>query len=270
VGGVADVFTDREHELAAVARLVASGSRLKVLAVSGVSGAGKTAFLCHVQGQAERGSPRVMVDVQDLVDGFSFLPEAGEDLALGVLRELGMALAACAPWWRRRRLRRLAARIGRSSPGGARIGQVALWNSTISGSPVTTARDDGVPQVARRSAWVDDLVAVAAAIRRRQCLLLVDSTEWLYYFDDVRRERRRPGESLGVGAWFAGDVLARLLDAAPRLKVVLAGQDRLALDRVPGPARATCKLACWDEEHTVSYLARMGLPDRDLAGLVQQ
>ena len=119
-------------------RLMAAGSAQRVLAVYGVSGLGKTTFLRHVHERGVRGSTQALVDVQDLVDGFSFLPGAGEDLAGTLLRELGLALASGTVWWRRRRARKLAARIGGPAPTSRiRMGQVALWNSTISGSPIT-------------------------------------------------------------------------------------------------------------------------------------
>ena len=251
-------------------RLVAAGSAQRVLAVYGVSGLGKTALLRHVHERGARGSTQALVDVQDLVDGFSFLPGAGEDLAGTLLRELGLALASGTAWWRRRRARKLAAQIGGQRQGlGVRMGQVALWNSTISSSPITAAAG-GPLASARRAPWVDDLIKIAVMTRRRRLLLLIDSTEWLFYFDDVVREQGRPAEPLGVGSWFISNVLVPLLDAAPRLKVVLAGQDRLALDRIPARRRASCELAGWPENHTAEYLARLGLPDARLARMVHR
>ena len=251
-------------------RLVAAGSAQRVLAVYGVSGLGKTALLRHVQERGARGSTQALVDVQDLVDGFSFLPGAGEDLAGTLLRELGLAVASGTAWWRRRRARRLAARIGGQGPGpGVQITQVALGDSTISGSPIT-ATGSRPPVSARRAPWIDDLIQVAVMTRRRRVLLLIDSTEWLFYFDDVVREQGRPAQPLGVGGWFVSNVLIPLLDAAPRLKVVLAGQDRLALDRIPARKRASCELAAWPENHTAGYLARLGLPDAGLARMVHR
>ena len=123
---------------------------------------------------------------------------------------------------------------------------------------------------ARRVPWVDALVRVGAAVRRRRCLLLIDSTEWLYYFDDIRREQPRSGEPLGVGGWFIRQVLLPLLGAAPRLKVVLVGQERLALDHLPVAVWAACELGIWTPQHTAAYLIGMGLTDPGLAGLVHQ
>ena len=56
MAGSATAFTDREGELAAADRLVAAGSRQRLLAVYGVSGSGKTAFLQHVRERGARGT----------------------------------------------------------------------------------------------------------------------------------------------------------------------------------------------------------------------
>jgi hypothetical protein len=208
------VFTDREEALAAVAGLLDPGSRQRVLVVHGAPGLGKSALLAHVWRNGDRRWRRVLTDVEDLVTPAHAVPEeGGEDLALRLLRELGRELAGAAPWWRRRRARRRARAIGREAgrSGSVQV-EVRAWDhGQIEGTRIDAGEQT---QAARRSRWVEDLLAVAAAARRR-CLLLVDTAEWLYFFDEVARERPRPDRPLGVGGWFAGAVLGPLVDAAP-------------------------------------------------------
>jgi AAA ATPase domain len=258
------VFTDREEELAAVAGLLDPGSRQRVLVVHGAPGLGKSTLLAHIYRTGDRRWRRVLIDVEGMVTPAHAVPEeGGEDLALRLLRELGLALAGTAPWWRRRRARRRARAIGREAgqSGPVQVEMRAWDHSQIEGTRIDAGEQT---QAGRRARWVDDLLAVAASARRR-CLLLVDTAEWLYFFDEVARDRPRPDRPLGVGGWFAGAVLAPLLDAAPRLRVVLAGRDAVAVGKLPAGAH---QLDPWQARHTASYLAALGIADPGLAEAV--
>jgi hypothetical protein len=60
-------------------------------------------------------------------------------------------------------------------------------------------------------------------------------------------------------------VLGPLLDAAPRLRVALAGRDAVAVGKLPAGAH---QLAPWQARHTASYLAARGIADPALAEAV--
>lgn len=96
----------------------------------------------------------------------------------------------------------------------------------------------------------------------------------MYVFDEVRRPEgdgaRTPGGALGLSPWFLGQVLPRLLDAVPRLKMILAGWDRLEVDPHRLRALPPCELTGWAEQHTRAFLASAGVEDPAVAVLVQR
>ncbi|MFE9776356.1 tetratricopeptide repeat protein [Streptomyces sp. NPDC005931] len=106
------------------------------------------------------------------------------------------------------------------------------------------------------------VLSIAARVRR-PVLLMVDTTELLYVFDDVAREDRAR-TAIGIGDWFVRDMLVRLLDVSPRLRVILAGQDRLTVMGLPDSAWQELELAAWSQDDVVDHFAALGL-DLELA-----
>jgi tetratricopeptide (TPR) repeat protein len=265
--GVLGVFIDREDALAAVAELLARDSH-RILSISGVSGMGKSYFLAHVRDQRNYRHKRVLVDVENLLaaDRLAGSQTDGDELTLRLLRELGAALAQCTPWWRRRRTSNRAHSIGlpMATTGRVKFSQHASDHSQILSTHVTLDRQ--TPS-GRRTQWVEQLRGVAASIRRQRCLLLIDTAEWLHYFEEAHTEQPRLGESTGLGGWFVGEVLRVMLDAAPRLKIVLAGKDAFEIANLPTPHHV---LSSWTVEHTAVYLGASGMTDRALAASVHQ
>ncbi|MGW1895089.1 tetratricopeptide repeat protein [Streptomyces sp. NPDC002004] len=247
---MAQVFTDRREALAAVARLSGAKSPLRVLVVQGVSGTGKSTLLRHVLRNSGRGFRPVRLDVLDVVLA-PFPVES--DVVLHLVRSLAAQLAAAGPWWRRRRLRRQAEGIGAGHP--ASITMIASGRGQITG--VSAVADGAAPAEQRREAWVQAMVRIAARVRR-PVLLMVDTTELLYVFDDAAREDRAR-TAIGVGDWFVRDVVVRLLHSSPQLRVILAGQDQLAMTGLPDSAWQVLELAAWSEDDVVDHFAALGL-----------
>ncbi|NDZ68254.1 tetratricopeptide repeat protein [Streptomyces cyaneofuscatus] len=152
------------------------------------------------------------------------------------------------------------ATIGSAVPWKVNVRQWAGFGGKIVDSPVEVtagARTQGE----RRLQWDAQLLALARKVRARRVLLLVDTCEWLTYFDDARVERPRAGHPYGVGEWFGG-VLHRLLTAMPNLRVVLAGTVSPALreleDHSPGLI-VRMELEPWKATDARTYLALRGL-----------
>jgi tetratricopeptide (TPR) repeat protein len=263
MGDVGGLFTDRRVELQAAQRLLDGDGQSRVLVFTGLSGMGKSTLLAQIATQPQSGSYVRLLDAASLRAGMAAKVEGGDQAALELLRQVGAALSAIAPWWRRRWVRQQAEAIGIPRARKVRVWQWASRGGKIADSPVTVTV--GTPtQGERREGWIRDLRAVARAVRRQQCVLLIDTCEWLTYFDDIQAERPRPGESLGVGAWFA-KVLEQTLDEAPRLRVVLAGTavpDAWQGDTGSGRYEVY-ELAPWKTSDTSAYLSRRGLPDPD-------
>jgi hypothetical protein len=122
--------------------------------------------------------------------------------------------------------------------------------------------------------WIDQLEGIARKVRRRQLALLVDTCEWMYVFDESNsgEEEHQPRSSRPVkmSPWLLGQVLPRLLATAPKLKVILAGWDRLEIDAHRIPSLPACELTGWDTQHTQSFLTSAGVDDPAVAALVHQ
>jgi tetratricopeptide (TPR) repeat protein len=227
---------------------------------------GKTALLDCIA-RADVGHYRcALVDVDQVIRTFSDPARAGDDVALSLLREIALALAKITPWWQRRLLRARASRLGaRVASTRVLVRQRADRGGAITGSGISVTIGGDRPASARRLPWVGELAAVVARMRHRRVLLLLDTTEWLRYLDDAQRERPIGGDPVGVGGWFADEVLTHLLRISPRLRVVLAGQEPIMLHRLNSDQYAVHELKRWTDEHTRSYLAAWGLTDRNLA-----
>src|SRR5664280_1175463 len=275
-------FTDREEALAAVDRLLAADAGARLLMVFGVTGQGKTRLLERIT-ELHWGNYRPqMIDLQSVVQSLRGIDEtsaahAVDDVAVLMLRAVGTALAHQARWWQRpRRLARHAVTIGQDpiprqieqsqSVTNEGILTSSAQNVYIGVSPVDTVR---------RGTWISQLEEIARRLRRRRLLLLFDTCEWMYVFDEApphgqeSQEAARPGP-LGLSPWFLGQVLPRLLDAAPRLKAVLAGWDRLEGLSTRQVHALACELTGWSEGHTRSFLASAGIEDPAVAALVHE
>ena len=275
-------FTDREEALAAVDRLLAADAGARLLMVFGVTGQGKTRLLERIT-ELHWGNYRPqMIDLQSVVQSLRGIDEtsaahAVDDVAVLMLRAVGTALAHQARWWQRpRRLARHAVTIGQDpiprqieqsqSVTNEGILTSSAQNVYIGVSPVDTVR---------RGTWISQLEEIARRLRRRRLLLLFDTCEWMYVFDEApphgqeSQEAARPGP-LGLSPWFLGQVLPRLLDAAPRLKAVLAGWDRLEGLSTRQVHALACELTGWSEGHTRSFLASVGIEDPAVAALVHE
>ncbi|WP_322756455.1 tetratricopeptide repeat protein [Frankia sp. Cas3] len=262
-------FTDRDEALDAVEELLAVDGRARLLVVSGVTGQGKTRLLARAAELHADRYRRVGIDLQTLVaGGFAGLDDqriaAGvDDVAVLLLRELAAGLASQARWWRRRRVRRLADRVGTDIvPRRVDNRQCALFGGRIAESPQTVHVGVSPVDAVRRGVWVAQLVEVACRVRRRRVLLTVDTCEWMYVFDAVA-----PARPAGISSWFTVQVLPPLLAAAPRLRVILAGWDDLPVpDTVAsvGP----CQLTGWLRVHTRAFLTSAGITDPRLLNLL--
>jgi tetratricopeptide (TPR) repeat protein len=275
-------FTDREEALAAVDRLLAADAGARLLMVFGVTGQGKTRLLERIT-ELHWGNYRPqMIDLQSVVQSLRGIDEtsaayAVDDVAVLMLRAVGTALAHQARWWQRpRRLARHAVTIGQDpiprqieqsqSVTNEGILTSSAQNVYIGVSPVDTVR---------RGTWISQLEEIARRLRRRRLLLLFDTCEWMYVFDEApphgqeSQEAARPGP-LGLSPWFLGQVLPRLLAAAPRLKAVLAGWDRLEGLSTRQVHALACELTGWSEGHTRSFLASAGIEDPAVAALVHE
>ncbi|MEU5362261.1 tetratricopeptide repeat protein [Streptomyces sp. NPDC005925] len=260
---VGALFTDQRAALQVAQRLLDGDGQTRVLVFTGLSGMGKSTLLARIATHPQSSSCVRLLDAASLRAGMAAKEEGGDQAALELLRQVGAALSASAPWWRRRWVRQQAEAIGIPRAWKVRVWQWASRGGKIANSPVTVTV--GTPtQGERREGWIRDLRAVARAVRRQQCVLLIDTCEWLMYFDDIQAEQPRPGESLGVGAWFA-KVLEQAIDEAPRLRVVLAGTAVPdAWQGNTGSSRYEVhELTPWKTSDTSAYLSRRGLPEPD-------
>ncbi|MGQ4436395.1 MULTISPECIES: tetratricopeptide repeat protein [unclassified Streptomyces] len=260
MGDLGGLFTGRKVAVSALRALAEGKDRTRVLVLTGVSGMGKSTVLSHVQAHPPPGWTCAVIDAEALVSGMVVRSEGAEEAALLLLRQIGGHLATLGPWWSRRWLRQRAASIGRMRPLPVRIRQWAGFGGSISNSPVHVTV--GAPtQGQRRGQWTDELLTVARRVRRGRLVLMVDSCERLAYFDDVRAEQPRSGHPYGVAGWFSG-VVDQLLEAAPNLRVVLAGTTTVAGYAADGGVsdRVAClELQPWKPGDTRRYLTRRGL-----------
>ncbi|MEU9416039.1 tetratricopeptide repeat protein [Streptomyces sp. NPDC048272] len=220
---------------------------------------GKSTLLTHLANISTLPTTQFL-DMTSVQIGMAAPREGGEQAALELVRAVAAALAATAPWWRRRYVCQRAEAIGAPRARAVRVRQWASRNSGIVNSPVSVTIT-GLTQAERRVGWVRDLLTIARMVRRRRCLLLIDTCEWLMFFDDVQAEQPRPGEPLGVGAWFA-DVLEQLLQQIPGLRVVAAGTavpDAWRRDDIEGSRYSVQDLTAWRPADTNTYLIRRGL-----------
>ncbi|MXM68004.1 hypothetical protein GR925_32370 [Streptomyces sp. HUCO-GS316] len=264
MGDVEELFTDRASALKAARHLLHGDGPTRVLVFTGVSGTGKSTLLAHIAAKAPHPSRTHLLDAAQGRASLAVPSEGGEHAALELLRSVAVALACGAPWWRRRRVRRRAAALGTSRKWTVRVRQWASRGGVITHSPVTVTAARPT-QAERRAGWVTELAEIAHAVRRRQSVLLIDTCEWLMFFDDVHAEQPRPGQPLGVGAWFAG-VLDQVLNEIPGLRVVVAGTAVPGAWRNEGAPKARYRvhdLAAWKAADVRAYLARRGLPESD-------
>lgn len=260
---ITELFTDRKSALEAARPLLQGDGSTRLLVFTGVSGMGKSTLLAHLADQSPVPATHLL-DVASIQIGMVASHEGGEQAALELIRAVAAALADAAPWWRRRWVRQQAEAIGVPRPVAVRVRQWASWGGVIADSPVRVTVA-GLTQAERRAEWARDLITVARAVKRRRNLLLIDTCEWLMFFDDVQAERPRPGEPLGVGSWFAG-VLDHVFQQMPKLRVIAAGgtvPDGWHQGSTAGTRYAVHDLTAWAPDDISAYLRRRGLPVPD-------
>ncbi|MER6132107.1 tetratricopeptide repeat protein [Streptomyces sp. NPDC001815] len=261
-------FTGRRSELAAARPLLRGDGPTRLLVFTGVSGMGKSTLLARLADESPLPTTHLL-DAASFQAGMAVPREGGEQAALELIRVVAAALASAAPWWRRRWVRQQAEAIGVPRPWGVRVLQWASRGGVIANSPVRVTVP-GLTQAERRVGWVQGLLVVARAVRRRRITLLMDTCEWLMFFDDVRAEQPRSGEPLGVGAWFA-DVLEQLFHQIPELRAIAAGTavpDTWRRGDAEGNRYEVHQLTAWKAADTNTYLLRRGLSMPD--GLVDE
>jgi hypothetical protein len=94
-----------------------------------------------------------------------------------------------------------------------------------------------------------------------RCLLIIDTAELLYLFDEVGVERSgvRAETHLGLTRWFLHDLVPELVDAGPGIRLVLAGRERFTVDE---PWFHQLELSEWSAGETAQFLANHGLVSR--------
>lgn len=275
---MAGEFTDRGDALAAANRLLAGGSDERILMYFGVTGQGKSTLLRRLVQLNNRRYKGQIVDMQSLVMGvrsFDGVAEQHvEQLAILLLQGLGTGIALQAPWWQRpKALQVLAQKIGLSEYTSRTIVWQWLWKgATNTGSPLTAQSSSQIStELTQRHVWLNQLDAIARRLRRRRLLLLIDSCEWMWAFDEASLASATHHSQPEFSPWVLGQVIPRLLRSAPRLKVILAGWDNLQVDVGPMQREhASIRLTSWGESDTILFLESAGVKDPEVAAEIHR
>lgn len=263
-------FTDREEALAAFDRLMSSGpSKARALVYWGVSGQGKSALLRHLQENSAARERCALIDLDPLLAVDAPSIDLGRDVASVLVDHMAQVIADWSSGTRRarRRYARFRSRVRRSaaaSPTYVNTHMNAASNSSIR---ETTIHVDATGDRATvdRDVLIDELRRLARRLRRRRCVLLLDTSERLRLLADTTAGPTEPNAPRGgVAQWFTSELLPKLLAEAPGLRIVLAGRepaDYLPVDIVA----ERIELTEWSPEHTAEYLASCGLDSERLA-----
>ncbi|MFE5486592.1 tetratricopeptide repeat protein [Streptomyces sp. NPDC056527] len=274
----AGVFTDREEPLAAFGRLMApTSTTARTLVYWGVSGQGKSTLLRHINDGPHAPRRCELIDLDPLLAIDSPAADLGRDLATVLVDSMARVIAdwSARPYLARRRYNRFRARLrAASAPAPAYVDaqMKAAESSSISGASIhIDARQDRTS--VHRDVLVDELCRLARGLRRRPCVLLLDTSERLRLLAETTAESPDSAAAAiavhgsrlgGVAQWFAAELLPRLLAEARGLRVVLAGRE--PVDHLPaGIVAERVELTEWGPEHTSAYLASCGLDPRKLS-----
>jgi len=261
-------FTDRADALAAFTDFLAPEADLQVLVYWGVAGQGKSTLIRKLINLTPRKYRRVVVDLEDLMK--TYPPSGridGRDLPTDLLSRLADVLMPRSRWYaliakrRYRKARAYAESLLMSGESNASI-EAAGGSSVINSNVYVDSRFEvsAVARSAYRQRQVDALIDAISLTRRRRTLLFVDTSEWLWLLDGMAQEG--VNSESPVGRWFTHEVLPRLLEAAPGLKIVFGGREPVSL-----PNRLECnylELDEWKVKDTNSYLRSRGLAYQDL------
>ncbi|WFE27366.1 hypothetical protein O7623_29785 [Solwaraspora sp. WMMD791] len=264
----ADPFVDRETALAAFDRFTA-GAPERVLVYSGMSGQGKSRLLAELGRRLASGRAGT-VDLDGLVET---APGGHADVAFA----LTDAVARICAGWTGARLRRYQqARRAAEAALAAAYAEVptvtvsATDGAVVQDVSITVVTDPAALRAAGVRAHQRTLIAEALASELRGTdltgrVLFVDTVERLPYLDEVAGP---DDEARGARqtSWFLGELLPRLLDAAPGLRIVLAGREPPAA----GPPMAHVALTEWEPAHTAQFLATRGITDPKLVEAVHR
>ncbi|MBM0255531.1 AAA family ATPase [Micromonospora sp. 4G55] len=269
-------FVGRDSELAVVGDFLSSDPQVRVLAFWGQSGIGKSALLRHIASRVRGWRVRLLdLEATDLP-----LADAGGPSALtdGLLFGLARLLLSSEGEAGERRLRTFEERASRAARDhltpttDIRLSQSASFGGQVRDSHVHVHGGPVVPTaalLAYRRSIVRALLDQARAAGSQRMVLLVDTVELMRLADErnAGSERLVAEPSLGLSQWFVHEFLPELVDAAPGLRVVLAGRDRL-------PGRdcwfRQAELAEWTPAETAGYLAANGYQDPAFATVVHE
>ncbi|GAA3741881.1 hypothetical protein GCM10022225_26760 [Plantactinospora mayteni] len=270
-------FVGRDSELAVLDELLSSRSSIRVLAFWGQSGIGKSALLRYIASQVRGWQVRLF----DLEATNLPLANAGGSSALndGLLFSLARLLLSSCGEAGDRRLRTFEERAARAARGfltpttDVRVSQSASLGGQVRDSHVHVYADPGIPTAALLAYRRSLVRALLDQVREAGCqrvLLLVDTVERMRLADETDNagtERLVAEPSLGLSQWFVHEFLPDLVGAAPGLRVILAGRDRL-------PGRDSwfqqVELAEWTPAETASYLVAEGYRDPAFAEAVHE
>ncbi|MFE2551645.1 hypothetical protein ACFXGI_24290 [Streptomyces sp. NPDC059355] len=264
------LFTDREEPLAAFDRLMsATASPARTLVYWGVSGQGKSSLLRHIR-ESPTGSRRCeLIDLDQLLAVDPQSGELGRDLATVLVDSIARVLAnwSAHPLLARRRYARFRSRVRAASaatPTYVNTHVQASDSSSVSGTSVHVDARQARGSV-DRDVLTDELCRLARGLRRRRCVLMLDTSERLRLLTDATAGSSEHGDRQGgVGQWFASALLPRLLDEARGLRVVLAGRE--PVEYLPAHIVAErVELVEWTLEHTSQYLDSCGLDAQRLS-----
>ncbi|MEV0130619.1 hypothetical protein AB0H83_19415 [Dactylosporangium sp. NPDC050688] len=225
-----------------------------MLVVWGEPGQGKTAFLAHV-----RRPGWAVLDLETTFDYRASKAASSDQFAEALTSQVHLALIrAGRRWWRPRRVP--AARRHDHPPTSVVI--TADRHSVIEGLHLRIDRGERRSSSETRGRALEDLRAAARFLGRRRAVLAIDTTERLFYLDE---ELGSEDGDHRTGNWFLHHALPVLLDAAPRLRIVLVGRNRLVV-----PDAAEVQLRSWSADVSREFLGLAGIADPQLAGLLHR
>ncbi|MFF4097852.1 tetratricopeptide repeat protein [Streptomyces sp. NPDC001903] len=266
----AGLFTDREEPLAAFDRLMSAGaSPARTLVYWGVSGQGKSSLLRHIREGRAASRRCELIDLDQLLAVDAHSGELGRDLATVLVDSIARVIAnwSARPFLARRRYARFRSRVraaASAAPTYVNTHVQATENSSVSGTSVHVDARQARGAV-DRDVLTDELCRLARGLRRRRCVLMLDTSERLRLLTDATPGSSEHGDRQeGVGQWFGGVLLPRLLEEARGLRVVLAGRE--PVEHLPAHIVAErVELTEWTLEHTSQYLDSCGLDARKLS-----
>ncbi|MFD7835995.1 tetratricopeptide repeat protein [Streptomyces sp. NPDC059761] len=266
----AGLFTDREEPLAAFGRLMSTGaSPDRTLVYWGVSGQGKSSLLRHIRQSPTAPRRCELIDLDPLLAVDAQSGELGRDLATVLVDSIARVMAnwSAHPLLARRRYARFRSRLRAASTATSTYVNThvqATEASSVSGTSVHVDARQARTSV-DRDVLTDELCRLARSLRRRRCVLMLDTSERLRLLTDATAGSSEHSDRQGgVGQWFASVLLPRLLDEARGLRVVLAGRE--PVEYLPAHIVAErVELTEWTLEHTFQYLDSCGLDAQKLS-----